>query len=95
MEHFIEFRIFEFTVFIAVNQLFDIALLFQSSGSYASYSIPIVVDNTNQVGECFLIYTNRIIKADTAADSSYLIAGSNLQSAYLLYNDIFHYIICE
>lgn len=88
MEHFIEFRIFEFTVFIAVNQLFDIALLFQSSGSYASYSIPIVVDNTNQVGECFLIYTNRIIKADTASDSSYLIAGSNLQSAHLLYNDI-------
>lgn len=52
MEHFIEFRIFEFTVFIAVNQLFDIASLLQSSGSYASYSISIVVDNTNQVGEC-------------------------------------------
>ena len=52
MELFIEFRIFEFTVFIAVDQLFDIASLLQSSGSYASYSIPIVVDNTNQVGEC-------------------------------------------
>ena len=34
MEHFIEFLIFGFTVFIAMNQLFDIALLFQS-GSYA------------------------------------------------------------
>ena len=61
MEHFIEFRIFEFTGFIAVTPVFDIALRLQSSGSYASYSIPIVVDNTNQVGECFLIYTNRII----------------------------------
>lgn len=78
MELFIGFRIFGFTVFIAVNQLFDIASLLQSSGSYASYSIPIVVDNTNQAGECLLIYTNRIIKADTASDSSYLIAGSNL-----------------
>ena len=27
MEHFIEFLIFGFTVFIAMNQLFDIALL--------------------------------------------------------------------
>lgn len=35
MEHFIEFLIFGFTVFIAMNQLFDIALLFQGSGSYA------------------------------------------------------------
>ena len=36
MEHFIEFLIFGFTVFIAMNQFFDIALLFQGSGSYAS-----------------------------------------------------------
>ena len=88
MELFIEFRIFEFTVFIAVNQLFDIALLFQSSGSYASYSIPIVVDNTNQVGECLLIYTNRIDKVDTAVDDSDLIAGCNIQSTHLLNNSV-------
>lgn len=88
MELFIEFQIFEFTVFIAVNQLFDIASLLQSSGSYASYSIPIVVDNTNQVGECLLIYTNRIDKVDTAVDDSDLIAGCNIQSTHLLNNSV-------
>lgn len=57
MEHFIEFLIFGFTVFIAMNQLFDIALLFQGSGSYAFYGIPVLTDNTNQVGVRFRIYT--------------------------------------
>ena len=88
MEHFIEFLIFGFTVFIAMNQLFDIALLFQGSGSYAFYGIPVLADNTNQVGERFLIYTNRIDKADTAVDDSDLIAGCNIQSTHLLYNSV-------
>ena len=88
MEHFIEFLIFGFTVFIAMNQLFDIALLFQGSGSYAFYGIPVLADNTNQVGERFLIYTNRIDKVDTAVDDSDLIAGCNIQSTHLLYNSV-------
>ena len=88
MEHFIEFLIFGFTVFIAMNQLFDIALLFQGSGSYAFYGIPVLADNTNQVGERFLIYTNRIDKVDTAVDDSDLIVGCNIQSTHLLYNSI-------
>ena len=83
MEHFIEFLIFGFTVFIAMNQLFDIALLFQGSGSYAFYGIPVLADNTNQVGERFLIYTNRIDKVDTAVDDSDFIAGCNIQSTHL------------
>ena len=84
MEHFIEFLIFGFTVFIAMNQLFDIALLFQGSGSYAFYGISVLADNTNQVGERFLIYTNRIDKVDTAVDDSDLIARCNIQSTHLL-----------
>lgn len=83
-----EFLIFGFTVFIAMNQLFDIALLFQGSGSYAFYGIPVLADNTNQVGERFLIYTNRIDKVDTAVDDSDLIAGCNIQSTHLLYNSV-------
>lgn len=74
--------------FIAMNQLFDIALLFQGSGSYAFYGIPVLADNTNQVGERFLIYTNRIDKVDTAVDDSDLIAGCNIQSTHLLYNSV-------
>lgn len=88
MEHFIGFLIFGFTVFIAMNQLFDIALLFQGSGSYAFYGIPVLADNTNQVGERFLIYMNRINKVDTAVDDSDLIAGCNIQSTHLLYNSV-------
>ena len=88
MKLFIELWIFGFAVFIAMNQLFDIALLFQGSGGYAFYGIPILVDNTNQVGECFLIYTNRIVKVDTAVDNSDLIAGCNIQSTHLLYNSV-------
>lgn len=88
MEHFIEFLIFGFTVFIAMNQLFDIALLFQGSGSYAFYGIPVLADNTNQVGERFRIYTNRIDKVDTAVDDSDLIVGCNIQSTHLLYNSV-------
>lgn len=47
MELFIEFQIFEFTVFIAVNQLFDIASLLQApvvmllTASQLSLTIPI------------------------------------------------------
>ena len=66
-----------------MNQLFNIASLLQSSGGYAFYSIPVLVDNTNQVGECFPIYTNRIVKVDTAVDNSDLIAGCNIQSTHL------------
>ena len=88
MEHFIEFLIFGFTVFIAMNQLFDIALLFQGFGSYAFYGISVLADNTNRVGERFLIYTNRIDKVDTAVDDSDLIAGCNIQSTHLLYNSV-------
>nr|DAP23184.1 MAG TPA: hypothetical protein [Caudoviricetes sp.] len=58
-------------------------LLLQSSGSYAFYGVPILVDNTNQVGECLLIYTNCVVKADTAVDDSDLIAGCNIQSTHL------------
>ena len=82
------FLIFGFTVFIAMNQLFDIALLFQGFGSYAFYGIPVLADNTNQVGERFLIYMNRIDKVDTAVDDSDLIAGCNIQSTHLLYNSV-------
>lgn len=65
-----------------------IALLFQGSGSYAFYGIPVLADNTNQVGERFLIYMNRIDKVDTAVDDSDLIAGCNIQSTHLLYNSV-------
>ena len=50
--------------------------------------IPVLADNTNQVGERFLIYTNRIDKVDTAVDDSDLIAGCNIQSTHLLYNSV-------
>ena len=88
MEHFIEFLIFGFTVFIDMKQLLDISMLLQGSVSYAFYCIPVLAYKTNQVGERFLIYTNRIDKVDTAVDDSDLIAGCNIQSTHLLYNSV-------
>lgn len=61
---------------------------YKKATAQESISIPVLADNTNQVGERFLIYTNRIDKVDTAVDDSDLIAGCNIQSTHLLYNSV-------
>lgn len=71
-------------IFGAMNQFVNIAALLKAAGINAFDSIPVFIDNTNQVGECLAINTNSFIKVYAAVDDSHLIAGCNVQSTHLL-----------
>lgn len=66
-----------------MNQLVNIALLLKITGIDAFNSIPVFVDNANQVGECLAINSNGLIEIYAAVDDSHLIAGCNIQSTHL------------
>lgn len=61
-------------VFGAMNQFINIALLLKITGIDAFNSIPVFIDNANQIGERLAINTNSFIEIYTTINDSYLIA---------------------
>lgn len=70
-------------IFGAMNQLVNIAPLLKAACINAFDSLPVFIDNTNQVGERLALNSNGLIEIYAAVDDSYLIAGCNIQSTHL------------
>ena len=88
IEQLVEIRILGFMVFGAMNQFINIALLLKITGIDAFNSIPVFIDNANQIGERLAINTNSFIEIYTTINDSYLIARCNIQSTHLPYGSL-------